>query len=188
MKNVLLCCCLLLAARSVLAEETETIQAPSPITAIATPDPTWNFELTTSFTSSARIMKAGSFGSQAVAEYELQAFKDIKLFKNYFLQLGFDLERFDFSRSSSVFPYALTSLSGELIFAYWDGDDFYPVLRFEPGLYYTRSHITKNSFDVPIRFTPGLKLSDNLYVIGGVSLVYFSDTYNFIFFFLVFDL
>ncbi len=175
MKNALLLCCLLLAARSVLAGETETIQAPSPITAIATPDPTWNFELTTSFTSSARIMKAGSFGSQAVAEYELQAFKDIKLFKNYFLQLGFDLERFDFSRSSSVFPYALTSLSGELIFAYWDGDDFYPVLRFEPGLYYTRSHITKNSFDVPIRFTPGLKLSDNLYVIGGFSFDVYSN-------------
>src|SRR5260221_14035486 len=94
----------------------------------------------------------------------------------------FDLDRFDFSRSRSVFPYALTSLSGELIFAYWDGDDFYPVLRFEPGLYYTRSHITKNSFDVPIRFTPGLKLSDNLYVIGGISLDIFLNLTIFSFF------
>src|SRR5258708_20941450 len=118
----------------------------------------------------------------------MEGFKDIKLFKNYFLQLGFDLERFDFSRSSRVFPYALTSLSGELIFAYWDGDDFYPVLRFEPGLYYTRSHITKNSFDVPIRFTPGLKLSDNLYVIGGFHLPVFSYPIIFPLFFVKCDI
>jgi hypothetical protein len=177
MKKALLLCCLLLGAKWVLAGETETIQAPAPITASATPaaDPTWNVELTSSYTSSARIMKAGYFGSQAVVEYELQAYKDIKLFQNYFLQLGFDLERFNFSRSNSFFPYAMTSLAGELVFAYWDGDDFYPVLRFEPGLYYTRAYITKNSFDVPIRFTPGLKVNDNLYLIGGFSLDVYSN-------------
>ena len=175
MKKSLLLCCLLLTARSVWAGEAEIIQTPSLVAASLTPDPTWNFELTTSYTSSARIMKAGSFGSQASAEYELQAYKDIKLFKNYFLQLGFDLERFDFSRSNNVFPYAMTSLAGELTFAYWDGDDFYPVLKFEPGLYYTRSHITKNSFDVPIRFTPGLKINDSLYLIGGFSFDVYSN-------------
>jgi|SRR5580700_530607 hypothetical protein len=177
MKKALLLCCLLLGARWVLGGETETSQGPTPITANATQaaDPTWSFESTTSYTSGARIMKAGYFGSQAEVEYELQAYKDIKLFQNYFLQLGFDLERFNFSRSNSFFPYAMTSLAGELVFAYWDGDDFYPVLRFEPGLYYTRAYITKNSFDLPIRFTPGLKLSENLYVIGGCSFDVYSN-------------
>src|SRR5260221_11126164 len=99
MKNALLLCCLLLAARSVLAGETETIQAPSPITAIATPDPTWNFELTTAFTGTARIMKAGSFGSQAGRKHEMQAFRDIKLFQNSILQLRVHRACFKFSRS-----------------------------------------------------------------------------------------
>ncbi|MBV9731825.1 MAG: hypothetical protein JO275_03550, partial [Verrucomicrobia bacterium] len=108
MKKALLLCCLLLGPKWVLAGETETIQGPTPITASATPDPTWTFETTASYSGGARIMKAGSFGSQAEVEYELQAYKDIKLFKNYFLQLGFDLERFNFSRSNSFFPYAMT--------------------------------------------------------------------------------
>jgi hypothetical protein len=175
MKKPLLLCCLLLGAKLVLAGQTETIQGPTPITASPTPDPTWSFETTTSYTGGARIMKAGSFGSQAEVEYELQAYKDIKLFQNYFLQLGFDLERFNLSRSNSFFPYAMTSLAGEVVFAYWDGDDFYPVLKFEPGLYYTRAHITKNSFDVPIRFTPGLKVNENLYVIAGCSIDVYSN-------------
>jgi hypothetical protein len=167
--------CLLLAASPVLAGETELIQSPGPIAAKPSPDPTWSFELTTSYTSSARIMKAGSFGSQAEAEYELQVYKNIKLFQNYFLQLGFDLDRYTFSRSNSFFPYELTSLAGEVVFSYWDGDDFFPVLKFEPGLYFTRGYITKNSFDVPIRFTPGLKVSDNLYVIAGCSFDVYSN-------------
>ena len=175
MKTPLLLCCVLLGAGWVLAGDTETIQGPTPITATSTPNPTWSFEETTSFSSSARIMKAGSFGSQAEVQYELQAYKDIKLFKSYYLQLGFDLQRFDFSRSNSFFPYAMTSLAGEIVFAYWDGDDFYPVVRVEPGLYFTRAHITKNSFDMPFRFTPGIKLSENLYVIGGFSLDLYSN-------------
>ncbi|HEY2423015.1 MAG TPA: hypothetical protein VGH55_02865, partial [Chthoniobacterales bacterium] len=89
MKKALLLCCLLLGPKWVLAGETETIQGPTPITASPTPEPTWSFEATTSYTGSARIMKAGSFGSQAVVQYELQVYRDIKLFQNYFLQLGF---------------------------------------------------------------------------------------------------
>jgi hypothetical protein len=67
MKKALLLCFLLLGARWVLGGETDTIQGPTPITASATPaaDPTWSFESTTSYTSGARIMKAGYFGSQA---------------------------------------------------------------------------------------------------------------------------
>jgi len=170
MRKGLLLWCWLLISTSAFAGGSALNQAEASITASPTPDPTWTFEATTSYTGSARIMKAGDFGSQANVFYEVQAYKDIKLFQNYFLQLGFDLDRYNFSRSNSYFPSALTSLAGEVEFSYWDGDDFYPVLQFEPGLYYTRDYITKNSFDVPIRFTPGLKVKDNLYLIGGFSI------------------
>ena len=175
MKVALFICGFLLIPALLLAGVTESTLTTPQIVPGKSPDPTWTFEVTASFTSTARIMKAGAFGSQGEAEYELQAYKDIKLFKNYFLQLGFDLERFNFSRSNSFFPYAMTSLAGELVFSYWDGDDFYPVLRLEPGLYFTRAHINKNSFDIPIRFTPGLKINDNLYAIGGFSVDVYSN-------------
>jgi hypothetical protein len=175
MKIGLFVCGLLLIPTLLLAGGNETALSTPQIVPSPSPDPTWSFELTSSYTAGARIMKAGSFGSQGVAEYELQAYKDIKLFQNYFLQLGFDLDRFNFTRSNNFFPYAMTSLAGELVFAYWDGDDFYPVLKLEPGLYFTRAHITKNSFDVPIRFTPGLKVNDSLYLIGGCSIDVYSN-------------
>lgn len=49
-------------------------------------------------------------------------------------------------------------------FSYWSGDDFYPVVRIEPGIYYTRDHVTRDSFDAPLRLTPGFKVSENLYL------------------------
>lgn len=170
MRKGLLVCCLSLVSATAFAGESTLSQAAASIAASPTPDPTWTFQATTSYTGSARIMKAADFGSQANVEYELQAYKNVKLYQNYFLQLGFDLDRINFSRSNNLFPYALTSLAGEIKFSYWDGDDFYPVIQLEPGLYYTRAYITKNSFDIPIRLTPGLKVSDNLYLIGGCSI------------------
>ena len=164
---------LLVFARMAIAGE-PTLSQVTPVSPTVSLDPNWTVELLSSYDSSARIMKAGSFGSQAGVSYELQLYKDIKLYQNYYLQLGFDLEHYDFSRSSSTFPYALNSLAGEIRFSYWDGEDFYPVIQLEPGLYYTRDYITKNSFDIPIRLTPGFKIRDNLYVIAGCSI----DTYS----------
>jgi len=61
-------------------------------------------------------------------------------------------------------------------FSYWSGDDFYPVVRIESGIYYTRDHVTRNSFDVPLLFTPGFKVSENLYLILGCSVEAFSNS------------
>ena len=130
----------------------------------------WSFDLNSAYTFGSRIQKAGNLGSQAEYQYEIEALRNFRITGDYYLQFGFDYERFDFSRSNSTFPYAFTSLSGEILFSYWSGDTFYPVIELEPGIYYTRDHITRNSFDFPIRITPGIKVTENLYLIFGCSI------------------
>jgi hypothetical protein len=135
----------------------------------------WSFDLNSTYTLGSRIQKAANLGSQAEYRYEVEALRNFRIAGDYYLQLGFDYERFDFSRSNATFPYSLTSFSSEILFSYWSGDSFYPVIELEPGIYYTRDHVTRNSLDVPIRITPGLKLTENLYVILGCSVDPFTN-------------
>jgi hypothetical protein len=53
--------------------------------------------------------------------------------------------------------------------AYWTGDEFYPLLKLGPGVYYTRDYITKNSFDIPIRAVAGVKIFDNVHLVLGID-------------------
>jgi hypothetical protein len=135
----------------------------------------WSFDLSSTYTFGSHVERSGNLGSQAEYRYEIEALRNFRITGDYYLQLGVDYERFDFSRSNSQFPYSFTSLSGEILFSYLSGDTFYPVIRLEPGIYYTRDHVTGNSFDVPIRITPGFKVSPNLYVIFGASIDPYSN-------------
>ena len=135
----------------------------------------WSILLDSTYTFGSHVEKSNNLGSQEEYRYEIQALRNFQITGDYYLQLGVDWERFDFSRSNSQFPYSFTSLSGEILFSYWSGDSFYPVIRIEPGIYYTRDHVTENSFDVPVRITPGFKLNPNLYVIAGCSIDVYSN-------------
>jgi hypothetical protein len=110
MRIGLLICCFSLVSATAFAGESTLSQAPASITASPTPDPTWTFEATTAYTGSARIMKAEDFGSQANVEYELQVYKAVKLFQNYFLQLGLSGsdEFFPFEQFLSIRAYELS--------------------------------------------------------------------------------
>jgi hypothetical protein len=153
----------------------DTLPRPAPTPGVESSGAEWSFDLNSTYTLGSRIEKAASLGSQAEYRYELQALRNLRITGDYYLQLGIDYERFDFSRSNAIFPYSFTSFSGEAMFSYWSGDDFYPVIQLEPGLYYTRDHVTGNSFDIPIRITPGFKLTDGLYIILGCSIDPFSN-------------
>ncbi len=148
---------------------------PSPTPNLENLGAPWSFDLNSTYTFGSRIQKAANLGSQAEYRYELQVLRNFRISGDYYLQLGADYERFDFSRANSIFPYSFTSLSGEILFSYWSGDSFYPVIELEPGIYYTRDHVTRNSFDFPIRLTPGFKLAENLYVIFGCSIDVYSN-------------
>jgi hypothetical protein len=152
-----------------------TLVQPSPTPGAENLGPLWSFDLNSTYTFGSHVERSGNLGSQAEYRYEIEALRNFRITGDYYLQLGVDYERFDFSRSNSQFPYSFTSLSGEILFSYLSGDSFYPVIRLEPGIYYTRDHVTGNSFDVPIRITPGFKVSPNLYIIFGASIDPYSN-------------
>jgi Domain of unknown function (DUF6268) len=131
--------------------------------------PLWSIDLDSDYTLGSSIQKYSNFGPQAVYHYEIEVLRDAPLFDKYYLQLGLDSERFAFSRSNGLFPYSMTSLAAEVAVSYWDGDDFFPLLKIEPGLYYTRDYITENSFDVPIRLALGFKAQKDVHLVLGFS-------------------
>jgi hypothetical protein len=131
--------------------------------------PWWSIDLNSDYTLGSKIIKSGNFGSQAVYHYEIEALRNFHLFDKYYLQCGIDSERFDFSRSNSLYPSSISSMAAEVSFSYWTGEDFYPVLKLEPGFYYTRDHITPNSFDVPIRAVAGYQIWDKVHLVLGVD-------------------
>jgi hypothetical protein len=167
--GLILCASLLLLATSSPGGE-RTVLSSSPGTEPNNGgSPIWSFDLDSDFTFGSSIQKYANFGSQAVYHYEIEFLRDVSLFDKYFLQFGPDFERFAFSRSNSLFPSALTSLAAEFAISYWDGDEFFPILKVEPGLYYTRDYITKNSFDIPIRLALGLKVQKDVHLVLGFS-------------------
>jgi hypothetical protein len=131
--------------------------------------PAWSFEVKSDYTFSSEVWSAADLGSQAVYHYEVEGLRNFHLFDKYYLQVGPDWERFDFSRSNSIFPYAISSIAGEIDVSYWSGDDFHPLLKLEPGVYYTRDHITKNSFDIPVRAVGGFKIHDTVHLVLGIE-------------------
>jgi hypothetical protein len=132
--------------------------------------PLWSLDLNSDYTLGSKIIKSSDFGSQAVSHYQIEALRDIHLFDKYYFQFGVDSERYDFSRSNTIYPSSISSVAAEFAISYWTGDDFYQLLKFEPGVYYTRDNITANSFDVPIRAVAGFKVRDNLHLVLGLDL------------------
>jgi Domain of unknown function (DUF6268) len=137
--------------------------------------PPWSFDINGEYTFGSRLQDSHGLGHQSETRFEVEVLKNFRLTGNYYLQVGFDYERFDFSRSNDLYPYSLTGANAEINFSYWSGDSYYPVIEIEPGIYYTRDHVTRNSFDVPIRLTPGFQLTKSLYVIGGCSIDPFNN-------------
>jgi hypothetical protein len=137
--------------------------------------PAWSFDLNGEYTFGSRLQDSHGLGHQAETRFEVEVVKNFRIMSNYYLQVGLDYERFDFSRSNDLYPYSLTAANAEINFAYWSGDSYYPIIKIEPGIYYTRDHVTRNSFDVPVRITPGFQLTKSLYVIVGCSIDPFNN-------------
>jgi Domain of unknown function (DUF6268) len=170
----ILCASLLLAASAPGGEQT-ALQVPSGTKANNGGTPTWSFDLDSDYTFGSSIQKYADFGAQAGYHYEIEVLRDFRLFDKYYLQLGLDSERFAFSRSNSLFPYAMTSVAAEIAVSYWDGDDFFPLLKIEPGFYYTRDFTTENSFDIPIRVAFGFKVQKEVHLVLGFSAGLFQE-------------
>src|SRR4051812_36442100 len=96
--------------------------------------PEWSVDLEGDYILGSRFRHLENLGSQAVSYYELEALRRFHLVDNWYFRVGFDLSRFDFSRSNSVFPYALSSVAGEVALEYWHGEDIGVLVKLSPGL------------------------------------------------------
>src|ERR1700722_12811585 len=114
---------LLMFGAAALAGEKQLIQSPPGQQ--QNQAPAWSFDLISDYTLGSTIINSGSLGSQAVYRYAIEALRNVHLFDQYYLQFGFDSERFLFSRSNSVFPYSVSSVAGEISLSYWTGDTYY---------------------------------------------------------------
>jgi hypothetical protein len=157
---------LMIIAGAVRGSDKSLIQ--SPLQEQQDQAPFWSFDLNSDYTLGSKLIDNPSLGSQAVYHYEIEALRNIHLFGKYYFQFGFESEGFDFSRSNSLFPYSISSVAGEVSLSYWTGDDFYPLLKLQPGLYYTRDHITPNSFDVPLKAAAGIKIQESVHLVLGI--------------------
>jgi Domain of unknown function (DUF6268) len=136
----------------------------------------WSYDIVGDYVLGSRILKASQLGSQATYHYSLEALRNFHLFGQYYLQAGIEAEQFVFSRSDgNAFPSSLNSFNAEIAFSYWSGEDFYPLLRIEPGAFFAGRHVTANSFDMPLRIAAGIKVRDNLYLVIGLTADPFTE-------------
>jgi len=115
----------------------------------ATTAPTWSATLESDYTFGSRFKDNGAFGSQSEFHYSIQASRRINLGDSWFLKIGFAEEQFQFSRSNSSIPYSLTKIAGQIGIGSALTDSLSWEADVAPGVYFTRDHITANSFDAP---------------------------------------
>ncbi|MBV9488689.1 MAG: hypothetical protein JO069_03060 [Verrucomicrobia bacterium] len=151
------------------AGETTVLNAPPAEAAPTKLVPDWSFDLTGDYTMGSRFRHLEDLGSQSVSHYELEALRRFHLFDNWYFRVGFDVSRFDFSRSNAVFPYSLNALAGEIALEYWHGEDIGVLVKLSPGVYFTRDHITANSFDIPIEAGAGIKVTKTFSLAVGLT-------------------
>lgn len=139
----------LLFIHAVCGGEKEVVQPPAP-PGVQREVPLWSVDLTTDYTLGSRFKRYSGIGSQAEYHYDLDAIRRIQIQGGWYFRLGAHLERFDFSRSNAALPYSLNTVAADVGLEYWAGPKLGFELQLEPGVYFTRDHITSNSFDIPV--------------------------------------
>lgn len=131
--------------------------------------PEWSVNVDADYVLGSHFRHLEGLGAQADSYYELEAVRRFHIVDNWYFRAGFDVSRFDFSRSNAVFPYALNALAGEFALEYWHEDQIGALLKVSPGLYFARDHITSNAFDFPIVAGVGIKVTKNFSLAAGVT-------------------
>src|SRR5919108_3071981 len=134
--NVLAIGTLLLCMAAAQAGDKTVLTSPPAETAPAKSVPDWSFDLTGDYVLGSHFRHLESLGSQAASYYELEALRRFRIVDNWYFRVGFDVSRFDFSRSNAVFPYALNVVAGEVALEYWHGEDIGVLLKVLPGVYF----------------------------------------------------
>jgi hypothetical protein len=157
-----------LAVGVALAGDNKAVQpSPAPLP-VSSPVPLWTVDLGVDYTLGSRFQWYNGLGSQAEYHYRLDAVHRLRFADGWYFRAGPELERFDFSRSNAAIPYSLNQVAADIGIEYWSKGRLGFQLRLEPGAYFTRDHVTDNSFDIPVTVGVGYPLRPSLDVVIGL--------------------
>ena len=88
----------------------------------------------------------------------------------WYLRVGFNLNRFDFGDNRSFAPNTLQSYAAVIALEFFVGGDVGFFIETQPGFYFSHD-LNADSFDAPTNIVAAYPLVENkLYLVGGVSL------------------
>ncbi|HEY0792996.1 MAG TPA: hypothetical protein VGD78_18165 [Chthoniobacterales bacterium] len=157
-----------LGTRGALAGDDKAVQPPPAPLPVSAAVPLWTVDLQGDYTLGSRFRWYNGLGSQAEYHYRLDAVRRINFADGWYFRVGPDLERFDFSRSNAALPYSLNQVAADVGVEYWSKGRLGFQLRLEPGAYFTRDHVTDNSFDIPVTVGVGYPLRPSLDLVVGL--------------------
>jgi Domain of unknown function (DUF6268) len=131
-------------------------------------DSLWYADTEFSYTFGSKFKRESDFGRQSEYHFDIRFGRRFELSESWRLTLGPENEQFRLSRSNSFLPYSLNKLAGEFGLA-WRNPAGQLQLNLHPGVYYTRDHITANSFDVPFALIGTRRITSNLSLSLGVG-------------------
>jgi Domain of unknown function (DUF6268) len=151
------------------AGEKEVVSTPIvPIQQNPNRDSLWYADTDFSYTFGSKFRRESDFGRQSEYHFNIRFGRRFELSENWRLSLGIEDEQFRFSRSNSFLPYSLNKLAAEVGLG-WRNPLGQLQLTLHPGVYYTRDHITSNSFDMPFALVGTRRLTSNFSLSLGVD-------------------
>ena len=86
-------------------------------------------------------------------------------FQQWYFEYGIQSDVYSFTGVSAL-PRRLQDVSGLFAISYFDGTEEVAALTVQPGWYFGH-HLTRAAFDVPVEFTAGIPLADNINAVIG---------------------
>jgi hypothetical protein len=142
-----------------LAGEKEVV-APVPLgpAQISSNRDLWYADTDFSYTFGSKFKRESDFGRQSEYHFSLRFGRRFELSEIWRLTLGIENEQFHFSKSNSFLPNSLNKIAAE-VGLQWRSPLGQLQLTLHPGVYYTRDHITANSFDMPFSLVDRIPLT-----------------------------
>jgi uncharacterized protein DUF6268 len=151
------------------AGEKEVVSTPvEPVQQNPNRDSLWYADTEFSYTFGSKFRRESDFGRQSEYHFNIGFGRRFELSESWRLTLGIENEQFHFSKSNSFLPNSLNKLAAEVGLA-WRNPLGQLQLRLHPGVYYTRDHITGNSFDMPFALVGTRRITSNFSLSLGVG-------------------
>jgi hypothetical protein len=143
------------------AGEKEVVPMPlGPAQQNSSRDSLWYADTEFSYTFGSKFKRESDFGRQSEYHFSIRTGRRFDLSESWRLTLGIENEQFRFSRSNSFLPYSLNKIAADVGLG-WRSPLGQLQLTLHPGVYYTRDHITANSFDMPFALVDRIPLAPN---------------------------